>query len=265
VLDLVGPCSSRSDTNFTLAYSRSITLWRRCITVDVGGDQRRPAERARSLLKSLVMRSWPSTLLTGFMVLGSTRTALAEEEPDLFPTSWPSSPAFRVNLAATGTYGSYDRAVTTPRSETGVNLGGELRVHPYSISGALLAFESGSGLGLFGPTLTTFDAAYSFRAFAPKKLEGATLALYLDVGPSIGFVSVPQGFHHDLGGRVGASLDLQVWNLTLGPELVYHGGDPVDGKGLTQWESSLAFGFKLGVAFDVARASRTDAATGTIL
>jgi hypothetical protein len=163
-----------------------------------------------------------------------------------------------------GAYGGYSRTEQSPQSESGLDLGGELRVHPYSASGAMVAFTTGGAL--FGPTLTVLDAGYSLRAFAPRILEGVTGALYFDVGPSLGFVTPTNELHHDFGGRAGVAFDLEIWNATVGAQLVYHGGLPIDGGVPNQWESSYSFGLRVGFAFDVGRKQppTTTTASGSI-
>jgi len=173
-----------------------------------------------------------------------------KEEPNASPWS-PTPTSVRVNAAATLGFGNYTRSVTSPQSESGAALGGELRVHPYSMNGVLFAF--GSGGAVFGPTVTTVDFGYSFRPLAPRFMREVTGAVYFDIGPSMGWVWPNQNLHHDLGGRAGIALDLQIYNVTLGAQVVYHGGVPVDGSAVSQWESFFTAGVRAGFAFDFGR------------
>lgn len=177
------------------------------------------------------------------------------DEPDVDSSEASGSPAVRVSVVGTAALASYNRAVSSPQSESGGGLGGELRIHPDSMSGAYFAAQTGGAL--WGPTLTTVDLGYSLRPFAPRRLKGVTASLYFDVGPSLGFVWVPQGFHNDLGGRLGAAFDVQIWNVTIGAEVSYHGGVPVDGSERTQWESTVMGGLRLGFAFDIGQSDST--------
>ncbi len=172
--------------------------------------------------------------------------------PDPAARAWPNHAAMRLNLSATALFLNYARTGTSADNQDGLGLGGEVRVHPYSASGFLAGFQTGAGV--FGPSVTVVDAAYSLRAFAPDRLKGVRPALYFDVGPSLGFVAANGSSHHDLGGRAGVAFDVQFWNLTAGVEAVYHGGLPVDGP--SQWESSASVGVRLGVAFDTSRDDR---------
>jgi hypothetical protein len=173
------------------------------------------------------------------------------DEVDRNDLSVVPSSASGVRVSASGMIGlaSYDRAVTSPQSESGGGYGGEVRIHPDSVNGAFFAAQTGGAL--FGPTLTTIDLGYSLRPFAPQRLKGITGSLYFDVGPSVGLVWVPQGFHNDLGGVVGVAFDLQIWNVTVGAQVTYHGGLPIDGGAAAQWESSFMGGLRLGFAFDL--------------
>jgi hypothetical protein len=225
--------------------------------------QRADTSPARALLSRLFMKRLFFLLASSMLLV--THSALADESspsasvPANTPVDamtdkglpWTSAPAVRISGSMIGAYGGYERTSQSPQSESGLAIGGELRVHPYSANGAMVAFTTGGGI--FGPTLTVIDTGYSLRAFAPRLLTGVTAALYFDLGPSLGFVTAPNGFHHDVGGRAGVALDLEIWNATLGVQAVYHGGLPVDGGATSQWESSYSLGFRAGFAFDVGR------------
>jgi len=180
----------------------------------------------------------------------ASELVVEKERPDANPWA-PTPTAVRVSASGTLGFGNYTRTVTAPQSESGAALGGELRVHPYSMNGVLFAF--GSGGALFGPTVTTVDLGYSFRPLAPRFMSGVTGAVYFDVGPSMGWVWPTEALHHDLGLRTGLALDLQVYNVTVGAQIVYHGGVPVDGPVPQQWESFYTAGVRAGFAFDFGR------------
>jgi hypothetical protein len=180
-------------------------------------------------------------------------TAQADEEPPSVTTPAHIAEAIdgvRVGTAASIGFAEFHRSVGVPSVEAGATIGGELRVHPYSSHGFLAGFMYGGGI--FGPTVTTLDADYSLCVSCPRSLEGVTGAVYLDVGPSLGFVHVSSGspLHHVLGGRVAAAADLQLGSFTVGLMLGYRGGVPIDKQVRDDWEGAVTIDARLGFAFD---------------
>ena len=186
---------------------------------------------------------------TSFLVLALPLLLLAHEAlADDAPPTEPD-PAARIGVTANTGFASFQRSSTYPTSETGAFLGGEVRVHPLPMHGFVLGFTQAGGL--FGPTVSIVDAAYSLRLQGPHRLRGVTGAVYLDFGPSAGFVYVhpDDPTHTVLGGRVSIGGDLQLANVILGTFVAYRGGTTF-GAG-DAWEGALTFGARVGVAFDV--------------
>jgi hypothetical protein len=180
------------------------------------------------------------------LVLAIAGSARADETPET--TKLP----LRLGLAGTAGYGNVHRSSSEPSSEGAFALGGEARIHPYSQHGFVLAYTYAAGT--FGPHVSIVDAAYSARLIGPKKLQGATGALYVDVGPSIGFVSdaPPSRDHTVLGGRASLVADIQIWSFAVGPVLSYRGGVPLSGTS-DGWEGALTLFLRAGLVFDVDR------------
>jgi hypothetical protein len=147
------------------------------------------------------------------------------------------------------------RSVSSPTSEGAFAAGGELRVHPYSAHGFVLGFTQASGI--FGPNVTIVDAAYSLRLIGSNRLEGVTGAVYVDLGPSIGFVSdaPPSPNHQVLGGRAGVAADTQIYNVTIGTVVGYRGGAPL-GSVTDHWEGAFIWMLRAGLIFDLAERAR---------
>jgi hypothetical protein len=168
------------------------------------------------------------------------------------PSSESVNRPFRIGAAGTIGYASVHRSTSDPTSEGAYAIGAELRVHPYSQHGVVLAYTYAEGI--FGPHVSIVDAAYSIRLIGGKPLHGATGALYVDMGPSIGFVShAPPGPDHTvLGGRVSLAADVQLWNITIGPVASYRGGLPLGGPP-DGWEGALTVFLRAGVVLDLDR------------
>jgi hypothetical protein len=176
------------------------------------------------------------------------RAAHAEDEQGASSSHAP----FRIGAAGTGGYGSVHRSSSDPRSEGAMAIGGELRLHPYSPHGVVLGYTYAEGI--FGPRVSIVDTAYSLRVAGSRRLDGVTGALYVDIGPSMGFVShAPPGPDHTvLGARVSLAADLQLWNFTVGPVLAYRGGVPLGGP-QDGWEGALTVLARAGIVIDVGR------------
>jgi hypothetical protein len=177
---------------------------------------------------------------------------------------WLTHPAVRVSLALTGGLATMQRSTSDPTNDVGgFTFGGELRVHPYSAHGFVLAFSNSAGV--FGPNVNVVDAAYSLRVLGAQRLTGVHPAVYLDLGPSVGFVSgaSPTPDHTVLGGRASVALDLQLANFTLGLEGAYRGGVPL-GVQNDPWEGEFSAVVRCGVALDfAAKRSQRHATTAT--
>jgi hypothetical protein len=193
------------------------------------------------------MRLLTVTLTGGTLVLALAGSARAEDE-----TPETTAHPLRVGVAGTAGYGKVHRSSSDPSSEGTIAYGGELRVHPYSPHGFVVAYTYAAGI--FGPNVSIVDGAYSLRVLGPKKLRDFAGALYFDVGPSVGFVShaPPASDHTVLGGRVSIAADAQIWNFTLGPVLSYRGGVPLSGAP-DNWEGALTVFLRAGLVFDVGR------------
>lgn len=180
--------------------------------------------------------------------LASSREAQAQETDE---TSAAPAP-LRIGVAGTLGYGSVHRSSSSPAEEGATAIGGELRVQPYSAHGFTLAYTYAEGI--FGPRVSIADATYSLRVLGSRRLTGVTGALYLDLGPSVGFVShAPPGPDHTVvGGRVSAAADMQIWNFTIGPVLAYRGGVPLSGPP-DGWEGAVTLLLRAGFAFDADR------------
>lgn len=188
------------------------------------------------------MKSYFPFLLAPLMLLANN--ALADEAP---PPD--ADPAARIGVTANIGAAFFQRSSTSPTSESGGFLGGEVRVHPLPMHGFVLGYTHAGGI--FGPTVSIVDVAYSLRLVGPQRLRGITGAIYLDVGPSAGFVFV----HHEdpthavLGGRVSIGSDLQLANVVVGGFFAYRGGIPVGAP--DAWEGAVTFGLRVGATFDV--------------
>ena len=188
------------------------------------------------------MKTYVALLLAPMMLFANV--ALADDAP---PPQ--TDPAARISVTADIGAASFQRSSTSPTSESGGFIGGEVRVHPLPMHGFVLGYTHANGI--FGPTVSIVDAAYSLRLVGPRRLQGVTGAIYLDVGPSAGFVYV----HHEdpthavLGGRISLASDLQLANFTAGAFFAYRGGVPIGAP--DAWEGAVTFGLRLGVAFDV--------------
>jgi len=184
--------------------------------------------------------------LAGLFALSLSSTALCAENdaPEAAPP-----PPLRIGAAGTFGYASLHRSSSDPVSEGALSIGGELRVYPYSRHGFALAYSHAEGI--FGPTVSIADAVYSFRLLGGAPLKGVTGAVYVDLGPSIGFVShAPPGPDHTVfGGRASVAADLQIYNVTLGPVLAYRGGVPLGGP-QDNWEGAVTLMLRAGIAFD---------------
>ena len=200
-----------------------------------------------SKLRSLCVLAALSTALS----MARSSHADVPTEPEA-----PPPPALRIGAALTGGYASLERSTSDPTNTTGgFTLGGELRVNPWSAHGILLAYTDAEGI--FGPSVNIVDAAYSLRLLSSAKLEGVTGAVYLDLGPSVGYVrgASPTPNHAVLGGRASVTCDLQLANVVVGVTMGYRGGVPVGVEG-DPWEGALSAVARLGVVFDVGARAR---------
>ncbi len=188
--------------------------------------------------------------VAAFALLFSIVTFVTRARAQVDGVSVTSSPAFRVGGVLTGGYALLQRTTSDPiNQQVGITWGGEIRVHPYSDHGFVLAYSNAEGV--FGPSVNIADAAYSLRVIGGRPLRGVTGAVYLDLGPSLGFVTMasPTPNHTVFGGRVSATADLQLSNFTLGFALGYRGGVPLRVED-DPWEGEVTAVFRLGVAFD---------------
>ncbi len=138
----------------------------------------------------------------------------------------------------------------TTNAQTGPGLGAEVRVQPEGGYGVLLAYKNTAGI--FGPSVNVFDAACSIPLFGGRPLHGVSGAGFIDVGPSVGFVTTaePTPNHTVIGGRATLTLDLHIWNFLLGVTAGYRGGISVGVSG-DSWEGEFSASGRAGVVFDV--------------
>lgn len=185
-----------------------------------------------------------SFLLLAVPVLLLAHEALADDAPPAEP-----DPAARIGVTVNAGPALFHRSSTSPTEESGFFLGGEVRVHPLPTHGFVLGYTRAAGI--FGPRVSILDAAYSLQLVGPRRLQGVTGALYLDVGPSAGFAYVhsEDPTHAILGGRLTVGGDLQITNFLVGAFVTYRGGIPIGAP--DGWEGVLTCGLRLGLAFDV--------------
>lgn len=132
-------------------------------------------------------------------------------------------------------------------AEAGLELSGELHVHPHPFHGLFVGW--GYGGGIFGPTVNVIHAGYSLRIGAQPTLRGVHLDGLFDIGPAIGFVqnASEQPDHVAIGGHVGAGAQLYFWNFYVGARASYDAGySTAPGGGLDG-----AFVMKLDLGFAV--------------
>ena len=106
--------------------------------------------------------------------------------------------------------------------------------------------------GIFGPRVTIFDAAWSYRFIGGGPLGDASGAGYFELGPAFAFVSgaPPAPDHRVLGARASVSFDGYLGPVLLGVTLGYHGGVPLGGP-RDAWEGAATSLLRLGLAFDL--------------
>ncbi len=178
----------------------------------------------------------PAVLCFALLGLASRRAAADDQPP-------------RFNLAAVVGIANFERSAQSPSDEGGGFVGGTLRVHPLPMHGVFTSFAVGEGI--FGPQAAVADAGYSLRLVGPRELHGPTGAIYLDVGPAVGFVGGNGTQDHStLGGRFGVTAEARLAMVVLGLEGVYRGGLPLGANVPQQWEGMLSIGLHLGVVFD---------------
>ena len=152
----------------------------------------------------------------------------------------------RLTVAGVAGYAFLDRSVTGPSSRDGLALGGEVRAHPTSSAhGIVTTFLQAEGV--FGPRVSIFDAAWSYRF-----VSGASGAGYFETGPTIAFVSAapPAPDHRVLGGRVSLAFDGYLGPLLMGVTLGYRGGVPLGGPP-DGWEGAFTSVARLGGTFEL--------------
>ncbi|MBS2014346.1 MAG: hypothetical protein JST00_15775 [Deltaproteobacteria bacterium] len=157
--------------------------------------------------------------------------------------------AVRIGLAPHLGLANFHRSASDPSNKVGAVLGGVIRVHPHSAHGVAAGFMYGGGV--FGPNVAIVEASYSYALTDPRPLTGFSTAAYLEVGPSLGFVTTaaPAPDHTVLGAHASFVGDLQLANFTLGIDAGYRGGVPLGGA-KDGWEGALVAGAHVGVALD---------------
>lgn len=182
-------------------------------------------------------------------------TAIAQtpsraELPPAAPPPKEGAP-FRLGLAIDGGYAYFHRTESSPRTQGGVGLGAQVRIHPYSRHG----FVGGvfRGAGIFGPGVTVIDAGYSLALFEPEPLDRGSLALFVELGPSFGIVekATPSSDHTVLGLRGAVSAEVQISNFLVGASIGYRGGVPLTPGVVDGWEGALTGVLRLGASFDL--------------
>lgn len=122
-----------------------------------------------------------------------TRLASAEESA---PTSDGITPVEKppaVRLGVSGNGGARPVPADVEQADIGDRrtAGRRAARAPSPMHGFLIGYTEAGGI--FGPTVRIVDAAYSLRLHGPDRLRGITGALYLEVGPSVGFAYVHKG------------------------------------------------------------------------
>jgi hypothetical protein len=123
-------------------------------------------------------------------------------------------------------------------------------VHPFSVHGIVLGYTHAEAV--FGPDVHIVDAAYSLQLIGSRRLRSATGAVYLDIGPAMGFVrdAPPSSPHTVFGGRATVTGDVHFSNFVLGMTLGYRGGVPT-GDVRDDWEGAFSAFLRVGVVFDL--------------
>ena len=171
-------------------------------------------------------------------ILALSNASRADDTHDITPP--------RLTVAGVAGYAFLHRSVSDPSSRDALVLGGELRAHPTSLPhGFVATFLHAEGV--FGPRVSIFDAAWSYRF-----VSGVSGAGYFETGLTIAFVSdaPPAPNHRVLGGRVSLAFDGYLGALLVGVTLGYRGGVPLGGPP-DGWEGALTSVARVGGVFDL--------------